>query len=84
VVRTELGPVDSDALEQYIVSDTFLQEITMKQNGIWGGIYGMGFLGASIYFVEHAASFWMGVFGILKAFFWPALLMYKLLEFIKP
>lgn len=46
-----------------------------------GGIYGLGFIGASIYFIEHAHGFWMGVFGILKALVWPAIAVYKALDF---
>jgi hypothetical protein len=56
----------------------------MKQNGAWGTIYGMGFLGAAVYLIQHAATFWAGVLGFFKALFWPALLMYKLLEHLKP
>jgi hypothetical protein len=50
---------------------------------IAGGIYGMAFIGALIYFISHAASFWIGVFGVIKALFWPAFLIYHLLEFLK-
>jgi len=46
-------------------------------------VYGFGFLGAAIYFIQHAAGFWMGVLGFLKAIVWPAFLVYKLLEFLK-
>jgi hypothetical protein len=42
-------------------------------------IYGMGFIGAFIYFMIHAASFWIGALGFLKALVWPAFLVYKLL-----
>jgi len=55
----------------------------MKDNGIFGGIYGMAFIGAAVYYIQHAATFWAGVLGFLKALFWPAVLMYKLLEFLK-
>ena len=55
----------------------------MKGNGACGGIYGMVFIGAAIYFIQHAESFWLGVFGFVKALFWPATLMYKLLESLK-
>ncbi len=55
----------------------------MKHNGIFGGIYGMAFIGAAIYFIQHAATFWHGVLGFFKALFWPAVLIYKLLEFLK-
>ncbi|MBK9985128.1 MAG: hypothetical protein IPP15_22685 [Saprospiraceae bacterium] len=44
-------------------------------------VYGMGFIGAVIYFIQHATTFWMGVVGIFKAIFWPAFLIYNLLEY---
>ena len=46
-------------------------------------IYGVGFIGALIYFIQHATSFGMGVLGFLKALVWPGVLVYKLLEFLK-
>lgn len=46
-------------------------------------IYGLGLIGAMIYFIQHAATFGMGVFGVLKAFVWPALVVYELLKFLK-
>ena len=55
----------------------------MKHNGILSSFYGMAFIGAAIYFLQHALSFWDGVFGFIKAIFWPAVLMYKLLEYLK-
>jgi len=55
----------------------------MNYNGISGGIYGMAFLGALIYYLQHATSFWSVVLGIFKAIFWPAVLMYKVLELLK-
>jgi hypothetical protein len=48
-----------------------------------GAIYGMGFLGALVYYIQHATSFWNGVIGFFKAIFWPAMLIYKLLELWK-
>jgi hypothetical protein len=48
-----------------------------------GGIYGLGFLSALVYFIQHATTFWLGVLGILKALIWPAIVVYKLLEFLK-
>ncbi|HEY9000714.1 MAG TPA: hypothetical protein VIM89_05145 [Mucilaginibacter sp.] len=46
-------------------------------------IYGMGFLGALVYFIVHAISFWAGALGIIKAIFWPAFVIYKVLELLK-
>jgi hypothetical protein len=54
-----------------------------KDNGLVGGIYGMAFIGAAIYFIQHATTFWMGVLGLIKSLLWPAVLVYKLLEFFK-
>jgi hypothetical protein len=55
----------------------------MKKMGIHDSIYGLGFIGAIIYFVQHATSFGEGVFGVLKACVWPAIMTYKVLEFLK-
>jgi hypothetical protein len=43
-------------------------------------VYGMGFIGALVYYISHATSFWMGVLGILKAIFWPGFLVYEALK----
>lgn len=43
-------------------------------------VYGFGFIGALIYFIQNADGFWMGVLGILQAIIWPVLVVYKLLE----
>ncbi len=51
------------------------QEI--NNNASSGAIYGLGVVGAGIYFVSHATSFWMGVFGIVKALVWPAIMVYE-------
>ncbi|MCX6138275.1 MAG: hypothetical protein NTV54_12345 [Ignavibacteriales bacterium] len=55
----------------------------MKENGTWGTVYGMAFIGAAVYLIQHSTSFWDGAFGLVKALFWPAMLMYKLLEYLK-
>jgi hypothetical protein len=44
-----------------------------------GPIFGLGFIGALIYYLQQAGSFWSVVLGILKACVWPALLVYHLL-----
>jgi len=55
----------------------------MNKNGILSGIYGMAFIGGVVYYIQHATTFWAAVLGICKALFWPAVLMYKLLELLK-
>lgn len=55
----------------------------IHESGPAGAVYGLGFIGAVIYYIAHAASFWGGVFGFLKAIVWPAFLVYELLKFLK-
>ena len=46
-------------------------------------IYGMAFIGALIYFMQHASTFGEGLLGFLQALVWPAVLVYKVLHFLK-
>ncbi len=39
-------------------------------------VYGLGVIGAAVYFIGNAATFWIGVLGFLKALVWPAFLVY--------
>jgi len=52
------------------------------RGGCGGAIYGLGFIGAVIYYISTATGFWMGVLGILKALVWPAFLVYELLKYL--
>ena len=52
-------------------------------NGLSGGVYGMAVIGAAVYYIQHAATFWAGVLGIFKAIFWPAVVIYKVLPLLK-
>jgi hypothetical protein len=45
-----------------------------------GAIYGLGFIGAAIFFISKATSFWLGVLGIFKAVVWPAYIVYLALR----
>jgi hypothetical protein len=55
-----------------------------KYNSAYQGgcAYFFAFIGASIYFIQNATTFWGGVGGVIKALFWPAVLIYKLLGFL--
>ncbi len=48
-----------------------------------GALYGIGVIGALFYFLQHATTVSMWVIGIVKALFWPALIVYKSLELLK-
>jgi hypothetical protein len=43
-------------------------------------VYLMGIIGAAIYYISQASTFWMGVVGFLKAFIWPVLLVFETLK----
>ena len=47
-----------------------------------GAVYGLGFIGAAVYFISHATGFWMGVLGFLKALVWPAFLVYQAFKYL--
>jgi hypothetical protein len=47
-----------------------------------GAVYGLGFIGAAVYYISTATTFWIGVLGFLKALVWPAFLVYEALKFL--
>lgn len=53
-----------------------------KDSGTSSAIYGLGLIGAAIYFISGASSFWMGIVGFLKALVWPAFMVYELLKYV--
>lgn len=53
----------------------------VKEGGS-GAIYCLGFIGAVVFYIGQATSFWIGVLGFLKAIVWPAFLVYELLLFL--
>ena len=42
-------------------------------------VYWLGFIGAAIYFIGQAPTFWLGVLGFLKAIVWPVFLVLEAL-----
>jgi len=56
---------------------------TRKAASVSSGTYGLGFIGAAIYFIQHATSFGDGILGFFKALLWPAFVIYNLLEHLK-
>jgi len=47
-----------------------------------GCFYFLGFLGAAIYYISAASSFWGGVLGFLMALIWPLFLVLELFKFL--
>ena len=48
-------------------------------NNSAGAVYGLGVIGAAVYYISASAGFWTGLIGFLKALAWPAFLVYHAL-----
>jgi len=64
--------------------------MTEKDRRAWAGrragggnaVYGLGLIGALVFYIQHAHGFWGVIVGILKALVWPAFVIYDLLKFL--
>jgi len=54
----------------------------MHCHGSGGAMYGLGFLGALVYYLTTATTIIGGVIGVFKAVLWPAFLVYGVLKFL--
>ena len=52
----------------------------VRERGSRDAVYGLGLIGAAIYYISNATSFISGLIGFLKALVWPAFLVYELLD----
>ena len=71
------------SLNNTCITNTDEKKRKNPNNNIGNAVYGLGLIGAAIYFIQHATTFWVGVLGFLKALIWPVFVVYKLLEFLK-
>lgn len=46
-------------------------------------VYGIGMIGAAVYYVSQATSFGSGVIGLLKALIWPGFVVHQLMTYLK-
>lgn len=54
----------------------------VQSNASAGAVYGLGLIGAAIYFISTATGFWMGVLGFLKAIVWPVFMVYEAFKYL--
>ena len=47
-----------------------------------GGMYGLGFIGALVFYMQQATSFLTVLIGIGKSLVWPAFMVYDILVFL--
>jgi hypothetical protein len=71
-MTTEMKPSEEKVLKPKVI----------YRDGGSGAVYGLGVIGAWVYYLTHAATFWLGVLGVLKGIFWPAMLVYELLKYL--
>lgn len=55
----------------------------IRENGPHSWIYFLGIIGSAVYFIEQTSGFWPAVVDILKAFVWPAFLVYQAFVFLQ-
>ncbi len=60
-----------------------VQVVNKHAGGGGNAVYGLGLIGALIYFIQNATTLTEGIIGILKAIVWPAFVAYNLLDFFK-
>jgi len=71
-MTTELKPAEQED-----------RKIEVKyQGGSSEAVYGLGLIGAWVYYISRATTVQEGVVGFFKGLFWPAFLVYELLEFL--
>lgn len=68
-------------MEQKEESRISCKRNTAVDNG-GGLIWLLGVIGAATYYIQQAESFGAGAYGVLKALVWPAIVVYKLLQFL--
>ncbi len=54
----------------------------IRANSQCNAVYGLGFIGAAIYYISIATGFWCGVLGVLKAIVWPVFVVFELLKYL--
>jgi hypothetical protein len=72
IMATELTPSSKDNCSPKVI----------RQGGASEAVYGLGVIGAWVYYLGHAATFWLGALGIVKGIFWPAFLVYEMLKYL--
>jgi hypothetical protein len=81
--------MDFNGYQHYTLPPSWFQEYavyerknikkTIQNHGPSSAVYGLGFIGAAIWFISQSTTFWIGVLGFLKAIVWPAFLVYQAL-----
>jgi len=71
-MTTDLNPIEKAHWRPRVI----------HRSGASGAVYGLGLIGAWVYFIGHATTFWIGVLGFFKGIVWPAMLVYEALKYL--
>ena len=71
-MTTGLKPTEQERPRQKVI----------YRNAASAPVYGLGLIGAWVYYLSQATTFWIGVLGILKGIVWPAMLVYELMKYL--
>jgi hypothetical protein len=63
--------------------DNGKKEIHIENRGSSGSLYGIGMIGAWVYYLRDVKTFQEGLTGFLKGIVWPAIVVYRLLQFLE-
>ena len=59
------------------------KNVVMMKGGKAGSpFYGLGIIGALVFYIQQADGFWPLIWAILKAFVWPAFFVYDVLKYV--
>jgi hypothetical protein len=61
------------------VQSTSQQQCRRSRSGGGDAVYGLGFIGALIWYWQVSDGFWGHIGGIIEAILWPAFVVYDLL-----
>ena len=71
-MTTESNPIEGERRRVKVI----------RQGGASGAVYGLGLIGAWVYYIGQATTIWMGVIGFFKGIFWPAFLVYEWMKYL--
>ena len=71
-MTTELNPIERENQKPQV----------KIQGGSSDTVYGLGLIGAWVYYFRRATTLQDGVVALFKGIFWPAFLVYEVLEFL--
>ena len=82
VAKKKAAPKKSEILSRGKKESCSTNSCSSSSCSSGGCMWFLGFVGAVIYYVSTATSFWMGVLGVLKALVWPVFVVMEVLSFL--